>query len=254
MMNRKQLAFGALVVLIGLAGCSSVLGPGNPNPDKINRNVSYDWNTSANATIEINRTEYRAVYVVSNKSAIEFYSRDALGTENKLKMEGVKFQYPNGTVTNLSVKNITYKRKKTVIDPPVRDGKIAFTAARTGKDFSTPRFVDGSYEVTLPENARVGVPLLAQVTPGNYTVEQTGSKITLRWENVDSRAISVRYYLQRDILLFGGLSGILLLTGALGAVYYLRQIRELEQEREEVGLDIDIEDDEFDDGPPPGMG
>nr|WP_274326221.1 DUF5803 family protein [Halosimplex aquaticum] len=49
-------------------------------------------------------------------------------------------------------------------------------------------------------------------------------------------------------------SGILTLVGIGGALYYLRQIRVLERRREEIGLDVETETDEFDDdGPPPGM-
>jgi hypothetical protein len=253
-MKRTHLAFGALVVLVALAGCSSVLGPGDPDPEKINRNVSYDWDTDRNVSIEINRTEYRSIWKVTNQSTIEFYGRDALGTESNLQIEGVKFQFTNGTVTNVSAQNITYKRQRTIVELPERDGRIAFAASRRGKQFATPTFVDGTYEVTLPEGARVGLPILAQVRPRGYTATRGGGQVTLTWEDVTSRSLSVRYYLARDLLIFGGLFGILLVAGLGGAAYYLRQIRALESKREEVGLDVDTEDDEFDDEPPPGMG
>lgn len=252
-MKRTYLAFAALVVLVALAGCSSVLGPGNPDPKKINRNVSYDWNTSRNVSIEINRTEYRAIWTVRNQSKIEFYGRDALGTESNLRIEGVKFQYTNGTVTNVSTKNITYERKRTVVDLPAKYGKVAFAVPRQGKQFATPTFVDGTYEVTLPKGARVGVPILAQVRPRGYTSTMEDGQVTLTWENVEAQSVSIRYYLARDLLIFGGLFALLVVGGAGGAIYYLRQIRALESKREEVGLDVDTDDDEFDDGPPPGM-
>jgi len=252
--KRTHLEFGALVVLVALAGCSSVLGPGNPDPEKINRNVSYDWDTDRNVSIEINRTEYRATWKVTNQSTIEFYGRDALGTESNLQIEGVKFQFTNGTVTNVSAQNITYERKRTIIELPARDGRIAFAESRQGKQFATPTFVDGTYEVTLPEGARVGIPILAQVRPRGYTATRADNQVTLTWDDVTSRSLSVRYYLARDLLIFGGLFALLLVAGLGGAAYYLRQIRALESKREEVGLDVDTEDDEFDDGPPPGMG
>jgi uncharacterized protein HemX len=62
----------------------------------------------------------------------------------------------------------------------------------------------------------------------------------------------VRYYLQRDLYLFGGLLALMLVVGAGGAGYYYLQIRETVRRREEVGLDVDVEDDR--DDPPPGMG
>ena len=253
-MKRTRLAFGALVVLVALAGCTSILGPGDPDPEKINRNVSYDWDTDRNVSIEINRTEYRAIWRVDNQSTIEFYGRDALGTESNLRFEGVKFQFTNGTVTNVSAQNITYRRQRTIVDLPARDGRIAFAASRQGKQFATPTFVDGTYEVTLPQGARVGVPILAQVRPRGYTSSRTDGKVTLRWDDVTSRSLSVRYYLARDLLIFGGMFALLLVAGLGGVAYYLRQIRALESRREEVDLDVDTDDDEFDDGPPPGMG
>jgi hypothetical protein len=40
----------------------------------------------------------------------------------------------------------------------------------------------------------------------------------------------------------------------VGGLYYYRQIRSLRQQREEIGLDVETEDDDLgDDGPPPGM-
>jgi len=74
----------------------------------------------------------------------------------------------------------------------------------------------------------------------------------IRWENPD-RNVFVRYYLQRDILIFGGLVAVLGAVMVGGLIYYLRQIRELENKRKEMGLDVEADDDEFDDGPPPGM-
>jgi len=41
--------------------------------------------------------------------------------------------------------------------------------------------------------------------------------------------------------------------GIAGAAYYAIQLRETRRKREEVGLDMDVEDDDRD-GPPPGMG
>ncbi|MEF8908480.1 MAG: DUF5803 family protein, partial [Haloarculaceae archaeon] len=63
----------------------------------------------------------------------------------------------------------------------------------------------------------------------------------------------VRYYLQRDLWIFGGIAVVSVTLGIGGLVYYLRQIRQLEEKREELGLDVDYEDDPTDDGPPPGM-
>jgi len=253
MRRRHLLGLVGLVALLALAGCSTVFGPGEPDPEQINQNVSYEWDVDANATINVTRDQYTSVYRVQNQSTIELYGRDALGTESPLEIRGLKFQFPNGTVRNVSTENVSLTRKRAEIEVPARDGKVAFTSPRRGKEFNSPTFTSGTYEVTLPPNARVGVPILAQVSPRDYTTSVEDDRVTIRWENVESRSISVRYYLQRDLLIFGSLIGILVLAGAVGALYYLRQIRSLERRREEVGLDIEDDDDPRDDGPPPGM-
>lgn len=255
-MNRRLLAAGAFVLLAALAGCSTILGPGEPDPSKINQNATYGelWDSETNVTIVVRKREYAAVYNVGNQSQVELYRRDALGTESPLDIRAVKFQYPNGTVENVSVDQITLQRKQALVDLPARNGKLAFTAPRTGKEFSTPAFVTGSYRVRLPPGARVGVPILAQVRPRGYEATRSNGNVTLAWEDVQTRSLSVRYYLARDLLLFGGMAAILVVAASGGAIYYLRQIRALERRREEVGLDVETEDDDLDDGgPPPGM-
>ncbi|MFD1589213.1 DUF5803 family protein [Halorientalis brevis] len=255
-MTRRRLLVGVglLAVVAALAGCSTILGPGEPDPAKIEQNVSYDWNTTANATFNVTRNEYTAVYAIENRSEIDLYQRDALGTRHPLDVEGVKFRYPNGTVTNVSAENVELQRKKAIVSLPADDGKLAFRSPRSGKQFGLPTFVSGTYEVTLPPGARVGVPILAQVSPRDYETTLENDRVTVAWNDVQSRSISVRWYLARDLLLFGALFALMLVLGAIGVLYYLRQIRELEQRREEVGLDVDTGDDSNDGGPPPGMG
>ncbi|MFB6142708.1 MAG: DUF5803 family protein [Halorientalis sp.] len=251
-MRRRWLAVGALALLAVLAGCSAVLGPGQPDAEQIRQNATYDWTTSANVTVDLRTNEYTAVYVVDNRTEMELYRRDALGSEYPLDVRGLQFQFTNGTVRNVSVANVSLTRDRAIVDLPARNGKLAFTVPRNGKSWSTPTFVDGSYDVTLPPNTRVGVPLLAQVSPDGYTTELVDNRVTISWDDVETDTVSVRWYLVRDLWLFGGLVVVALVVGAGGLLYYLRQIRALERQREEVGLDVDVGDDR--DGPPPGMG
>ncbi|WP_136716050.1 DUF5803 family protein [Halorientalis salina] len=254
-MTRRRLLVGVglLALLAALAGCSTILGPGEPDPEKIEQNVSYDWNTSANATFDITKDEYTAVYVVDNQSELELYQRDALGTRHPLDIEGVKFRYQNGTVTNVSAENVDLQRKRAVVSTPAEDGKLAFRSPRRGKQFGMPTFVSGSYEATLPPGARVDIPILAQVSPRGHETSIDDDRVTVSWDEVEAQSVSIRWYLARDLLLFGGLFALMLVVGAIGAIYYLRQIRALEAQREEVGLDVDTGDDSDDGGPPPGM-
>jgi predicted small lipoprotein YifL len=254
-MNRRLvLGVVALAALVTLAGCS-VLGPGEPDAEALGKNVTYDWETDANATIDVNDTRYEAVYRVRERSSIELYERDALGTEHPLDIEGLKFQFQNGTVRNLTSEDVELTRRRMTVSFAEGNvtGRLAFSAPRNGKSFGLPTFVSGSYDVTLPASARVDVPILAQVSPGGYETTMSNDRVTLSWTEVDTRSFSIRWYLERDLWLFGGLLVLALLLGGGGALYYLRQIRELEDRRAEVGLDVDTDDDVGDDGPPPGM-
>jgi hypothetical protein len=79
--------------------------------------------------------------------------------------------------------------------------------------------------------------------------------MTVRWDNVTRGSVSVRYYLQRDILIFGSLGAVLVVVGIVGTLYYRRQLQAIKKKRESVGLDVETEDDDDfgNDGPPPGM-
>lgn len=258
-MTRRLLLAAGLVVLLGaLAGCSSILGPSEPNPEELNASADYDWNTNATTSVNVSRSSYTSVITIRNNSSanrtdLVVYSRDDLGTKQPVKLSALRFRYPNGTVVNASAIGVENEQKRTIITVPAPRGKVAFTAPRNGKRFSSPVFVTGSYAVTLPKGARVGIPLLSQVSPRATEKTVTDDRMTIYWEEVERGPIVARYYLQRDILLFGSMLGILIVVGAGGAVYYLRQIKSLERQREEVGLDVETDDDEFDDGPPPGM-
>ena len=171
-------------------------------------------------------------------------------------------RYPNGTVitgSELADRGAVERTRDVVrIDFPgegdVEGDRIAFTAGSTPKRFVLPTYVKGSYEVVLPPNRRVEVFPFGKVNPGGYTVESDGDQRIIRWESVETDSISVQFYLQRDLYIFGGAAVVLAIVGAGGLFYYKRRIEALRRQREELGLDVDTEDDEFSDDPPPGMG
>jgi hypothetical protein len=100
---------------------------------------------------------------------------------------------------------------------------------------------------------RVGFPLFGQVSPGadERSLDEATGRVHLRWDEL-SRNMSIQWYLARDIWLFAGLVLVLGGIGAVGVSYYVYQIRQLEQKREDLGLDVSEQDDGRD--PPPGMG
>lgn len=256
-MTRRRLVVGALLVLVALSGCTTLLGPGDPDPQQLNESANYTWDTSVDVSITVEKNTFRGVYSVENRSELEVYERDALGQESFLEVSALQYRYPNGTVVNASspALSASQTRERTVLDVPNEsDGQVAFSAPRQGKQFTTPVFVEGSTTLTLPPGARVGVPLLSKVSPPADERSVTDDRMTLQYENVTNRNMNVRYYLQRDLLIFGSIFLGAIVFGVGGALYYLRQIRQLKRRREETAIDVDTEDDDIgDQGPPPGM-
>jgi hypothetical protein len=254
MTRRRLLALVGLVSLALLAGC---FGPTEIPEDQLGESANYTWESDAAASYTLERSSYSAVYNLTNHTTLAVHTRDALGVESSIGIRSLQFRFRNGTVVNSTHPdlNATRSQDRTTIALPVRDGQVAYTASRNGKQFAIPVAVTGPQEITLPAGTRVGLPLLSQVSPGNYTTSVTDNRMTIRWANRTEGTLNVQYYLQRDPLLFGGVLLVGLVVGLGGSVYYLRQIRQLEAKREEIGLDVDQEDDDLrDDGPPPGMG
>lgn len=254
MRRKRLLALVALFAVVALAGCLG--GSSEIDADRLNENATYDWNTSANATYNISRSSYATVLTVTNQS-IEVWQRDAIEGETPVRLRALKFRFANGTVVRSNQTSnftATTGNDRTTIRMPTDSGQVAYTAPRSGKSFSTPTAVNGSQEVILPPGARVGIPLLSQVGPGNWNSTVESNRMTVRWGNRTDGTLNARYYLERDLLIFAALAIIAILVGGGGGLYYYRQIRTLEAQREDIGIDIDYDDDEFDDDPPPGMG
>lgn len=281
---RRALALVALAVLAASAGCASILGPGSADAGELSKNASYSWTEADAAYMEVARNNYTAIYRVDNRTTgdyddedptMELYTRDALGTEQPLELAAVRFRYPNGTLVRFreadgeAVAVVEYSngtsrdapeamtvdktRRRTVVHLPANEtGQLGVTVPKNGKQVSTPTFVEGNYEMVLPADTDISVPLLAQVRPPRSDAETVDGRVHVYWENVTASSVSVRYYLDRDLLIFSALVGVLTVAGLVGAVYYLREIRETRRRREEVGLDVDVEDDDRE-GPPPGM-
>lgn len=278
-MNRRRriAATVALAALVGLSGCSTLFGGGGVDPGELSRNADYHWASDADAYIELHEGNYTAVYNTSakttgNNTTIAVYGRDTLGMEEPLDIAALQFRYRNGTVlryekdgnlvadypngsTGIDVPDgrlgVATTQRRTRIRLPTTDGQVAFTAPKSGKQISTPTFVEGSYVVVLPPNTGVRVPLLGSTSPRGAEISTVDGRVHVRWEQVSAGGVSVRYYLDRDLLLFGGLAAGLVVLGLLGSVYYLLQIRETVRKREEVDLDVEVEDD--DRRPPPGF-
>jgi hypothetical protein len=256
-MNRRLLlAAATLALLAATAGCAGVFGNDQFSEKRLagDANATYEWNTTADVTLNITSGQYQAVYDFSNRSQLKIYQRESLGEEAPVRVETVRFRYSNGTVVTLNQSQVRRTDSRTVFALPSREGKLAYTAPHRGKSFSTPTYVEGSYEVVLPAGMRVGTPILSQVRPNADTKDQIAGRVHLHWGELTGDNLTVRYYLARDLLIFGGIIAAGVVIALLGLAYFRLQIRQLEREREEMGLNVDTDGDEFDQGPPPGMG
>jgi len=236
-MRRQLLALVLLGLLTVSAGCTGIFGPGQVDEEALSEDYQYDWDTTEKVTINVTGEEYHAVYDLQNRSQLVVNTRDFTG-DQPLDIAALQYQYPNGTVTKIPASQVEKKRESTVITLPAREGKVAFSAPAGGKQVRVPTFVEGSYEVILPQGMRVDAPVLSQVRPGadGQTIEN--GRVHLRWDDVEAEAVSVNYYLARDLWIFGGIIALFLLVGAGGVGYYVLQIRRLERRREESGLDM----------------
>jgi hypothetical protein len=257
---RRLVATLAVLALVVGAGCTGLFGDDVTDED-LDREPpqAYEWDTRSNATYTVLGDRYQAVLNVSafesgpNETAVSLYAED-LARQVPLSIEALRYRYPNGTVVNGSALAVERRDDGRVVAVPESEGKLAYTADAGIKQFGVPRYVAGSHEVVLPPGMRVEDFLLGDASPGNYESSvDDRDRLRLRWADPED-GVYVRYYLGRDQTIFRGLAVVLGLVALVGAAYYVRKIRALERRREELGLDVDTDaDDEFDDGPPPGM-
>ncbi|APW99679.1 hypothetical protein CHINAEXTREME_18725 [Halobiforma lacisalsi AJ5] len=252
-MNRRLLlAVVAVALLVGFAGCSTIFG--GISDEELDREVEYDdlRDSDADVAIEIEDAglitngEFRAVYDLNGTEELSLY-RSSFYRDEALDVYGVRYYHPNGTEMTGSELEVDQSRSSTEITVPDGNGTLAFSGSAGSRTFRLPAFVEGSYEVTLPEGYRTSNFLFGDVNPGGYEREIVDDRERLVWDQVDS-TISLRFYLTRDITLFTGLIGVVVVLGTLGIGYYYLQVKQLREQREEMGLDVELEDDS-DDGP-----
>jgi hypothetical protein len=262
-MKRRLLIVCGLGLLVFLAGCSFG-GGGEISEDELTEEAEYDWDANATAryvlldddTFSLSSPKYTAVIEVTNRTTLSVYRESTFQGDSSLGIEALQFQFTNGTIVDATHGNLTAVEgsDETDIELPARNGTVAFRTTRSGKTWSTPVYVEGSHEVVLPRGTRARIPLLSEISPGGSDSTVSDSRQTIRWDDLDDGSITVRYYLLRDLYIYGGITVIALLLGVGGSVYYLRQIRQARQKREDVGLDVEVDDDDVGgDGPPPGM-
>lgn len=273
MTDRRVLAVGGLVLVLFLSGCIGFGGSGEIDEEELTTDAEYDWDTDATASYNVTTTSllsfssnsYQAVITVENRSTLSIHRSTLFRGDRSVSIEGLQFRFPNGTVVDATHENLTAIEgsDETEIQLPAENGTVGYTADWGGTTRAwggSPRTwrvqtpVEGSHEVVMPDGARTDIPLLSLTSPGGHETSVENNRAHIYWEDLDSSSVTVRYYLVRDLYLFGGLFLVAGLVGVAGAVYYYRGIQRAREKREEVGLDIEQDDDDFgDDGPPPGV-
>ncbi|QSW98107.1 DUF5803 family protein [Haloterrigena alkaliphila] len=256
-MNRRLvLAALAVGLLVTTAGCS--MFGGGISDEELDQDQEYDDLRDSDADVAIDvetgslisNGEFRAVYDLEEQEELSLY-RSNLYSDQALDIHSVRYWYPNGTEVTGSELDIEQGQSSTDVRVPDGNGTLAFSGEAGRKTFGLPAYVEGSYEITLPAGHRTSNFIFGDVTPNGYEREVVDDSERLTWDELDSD-ISLRYYLTRDIPLFVGLVGAVALIGGAGIGYYYREVKRLKAQREELGLDVELEDDS-DDGSPPGL-
>ncbi|RRJ33138.1 DUF5803 family protein [Halocatena pleomorpha] len=208
-------------------------------------NITYDWNTSTNATLTLQSEQYQSVYDLENDK-LELYTHGPLGSERTLDVRAVKYRYSNETVVTTDHPDLSVEKSnsRTIVQAPNGDGQIAFVTDKSPKSITTPVFLESdkpSYEIVLPRNMDIAAPIIGTASPGGYETSTEDGRVHIVWDAVSSSSVSVRYYLVRDLYILGAVLGIGLLGGLAGVGYYLFQIRRLKRLRQRMEVDADID-------------
>lgn len=235
-MTKRKVTLGLLVLLV-TAGCLG--GTPAPSEEDLAKEQDYGWDHDATVTIDVGGDEYETVANVSDQETVHLATRDGFGGRSPLYISAVRFRYPNGTVVGPDAMSVYTSDSWTVVEFPAENGTFAYTADTGRRSVTIPVGFEGSHEVALPSGMRVSFPVFGVVEPGGYEKTIEDDRVHVRWDSMESDSITLKYYLQQDLLIFGGLVGLLAAVALGGVVYFRKRIRGLEHDREEQGLDVE---------------
>ena len=237
-MRRRLLAAVALVLLLVTAGCSA-LSPGGGEVDReaLAAEESYQWNTSADVTINVTGGVYKAVYRVDGRREVAISAFERLSDRRPLDVEAIKFRYPNGTVVGAEAMTVERNDSATVVTLPDDEGRFAYRVPQPGKEVHLATAMQGSYEVILPPNTDVKYPLIGRVMPSGYETVTEDGRVHVTWEEVTDDRLVVRFYLMRDLWIFGAIVVVGIVAGVVGLSYFWMQLRGIRERRQIVDVE-----------------
>lgn len=209
---RRHLILLGLAALLLLAGCTE-----RPAfADEVD--YSDRWGAESTVAFHVGDDHDVGVVAISNASEIELWRRTAIGGDEPLRIDGVRFRHPDGTVVNVSSYNVTGSR--TVVTLPSRSGELAYAVEHRDGRFTQPMPVDGSARIHLPPGTDARNIALGSIEPGEHEVVSE-SPLVVEWTDLDRGTdVSVRYYDDNDPRLLIGLLTVLVIAAAAVFVYY----------------------------------
>lgn len=235
-MTKRKVALGLLVLLV-TTGCLG--GPPAPSEDALAEERDYEWDHDADVAIDVGDGEYKTVANVSDRESVHLATTSGFGGRSPLYITAIRFRYPNGTVVGPDAMDVYTSDSRTVVEFPTANGTFAYTANTGQRSVTIPVGFDGSHEVVLPPGMRTSFPVFGVVEPGDYEKTVEDDRVHVYWDSMHSDRITLKYYLQRDLVIFGGIVGLLSAVAIGGVLYFRKRIRRLEQDRAEQGLDVE---------------
>lgn len=235
--SRKASIGIAVALLVLFAGCAGFAN--DVDRERLAEDADYQWNQSANATYDVHPDEMQAVVRVEDTDEVELWRPGDLGGEEPLPISALKFRYPNGTVVGVDAFEVEKTNNALVLTLPAKTGTLAYTVESGSRSVFVPVVGTGTHEVILPPGMRTDVPVLGDVEPGGYEKAQRDNRVHFTWSEAPDRPVYIQYYLQRDLYIFGGAVAIFAILGTIGLAYFRLQLRRLERQRQEAGLDME---------------
>ena len=242
-MNRRLLGLTMLAVMLALGGCLSVGGP--VDSDRLDRAppAPYHWDTDASVHATVHADNRVQVVVQPSDEELRLAFEDEVAGERSVPIGAVRAQLTDGTILTGSQlraagATITETREATTIQvaSETEIAAVGFTMDSRRNQLLLPPIRAGTHVVVLPAGRQVDLPIIGQVRPrADEAALVGGDHVELRWDDLTTRTIVIRYYQDRDLMLFGGLiatAGAVLIGGL---VYFRREVLQLQRRREGVG-------------------